>query len=805
MFALLLALGAVFVPPLDVAAQGDLTLDARAGFEGYYKVGTWVPVQVTVANEGPDIEGEIQVIAADSQPSQVLYTQRATLPTRSHKQYTLHVLVGNYARELDARLVQEGKVLAKVKASLQPLPAETYLIGVVSDDPAALSYLAGLPAIGNRRFHVAHLAPEDLPIQGGALQGMDVLVLHAADTSSLSDGQRVALRGWIALGGHLIVVGGPDAERTAAGLGDLLPVTLVGSETTTDVGALGDLADAPFIPGVPAVVAVVQLAAGPGSGGTIVLAGTPDRPLIVRRRLDQGTIDYLALDPDLEPMRTWIGNDALWSKLLSPPSLSAYYGVGPTSALRRPGGGIGMALANIPSLDVPSVFLVLAYLFVFILVVGPLNFAVLKLVDRRAWAWITVPVIVLFFGSVAYLAGLSLRGRKVVVSQATILRAQPESGMAAIDSYAGLYSPVRDTYDAQLPDGVLVHRTADYSYALGSGIREALKVEVGPPTYVRQLEVDVGAMGDFAVHTVQQWPGVEADLTLSRTAGGMLGSPAVYRVEGTLTNHSDTTVRDLALIMNATSVLVPDLAPGETQPVAVEFRRKGIPYYVNVADALVDTYPNMGQRERDRRRTILHSVFEPRTFGSAPMFSAQGLTLIGWLDEGPVTIDVKDVSSSTVETTLLLASLPTSSADDAAALVPRGSMSWELVEGEPGMSPYALYQHQSRPTFRFHLPNPGVALSPVGYVDVDTLILHVDSPNPSFGTPPVTLLRDIDSGEWVPLTGLTWGENEIPDPQRFIGDLGAGGGTESIEIQIATDTIQNNPVSVDFTVLGARE
>ena len=46
----------------DVAAQDQVTMQIRAGFDSYFKANSWMPVRVVVANEGADIEGEIQVL-----------------------------------------------------------------------------------------------------------------------------------------------------------------------------------------------------------------------------------------------------------------------------------------------------------------------------------------------------------------------------------------------------------------------------------------------------------------------------------------------------------------------------------------------------------------------------------------------------------------------------------------------------------------------------------------------------------------------------------------------------------------------
>ncbi|MDQ6964764.1 MAG: hypothetical protein Q9M13_07590, partial [Mariprofundales bacterium] len=199
---------------VPVGAQGTVTLNATAGFDGYYRAGTWVPVHITVANTGADAEGEVQIVAYSDWRGKVTYTRSLSLPNRSRKQFLMYVHVGGYTHEITVKLsyVISGNTRQRNAVSttvnLQPLDSQDLLCVVLSDDPASLHYLAGLPPVGQRRVYLTHMQVDELPTQADALSGVDVLVIRNADTGKLTPKQREALRGWVALGGHLIVCGG---------------------------------------------------------------------------------------------------------------------------------------------------------------------------------------------------------------------------------------------------------------------------------------------------------------------------------------------------------------------------------------------------------------------------------------------------------------------------------------------------------------------------------------------------------------------------------------------------------------------
>ena len=618
-----------------VTAQGTqrVQFDVRAGFDGYYRPDSWVPVHIVVENVGQPIDGQIQVTATGNWRD-VTYTQPAVLPTQSRKQFTLYTHVYQGSRELTIRLLEAQRTLAQQKVRLQPLTNQDFLYAVVSQD-LSLNYLAGLPPPAGHRVYVAHISLADLPTQGRVLTSVDMLILHDAESSRMGDRQRDALRGWVAMGGHLLICGGPNAIITAAGLGDLNPVQILGTETTADVSELGEYARAPFIANVPAVVARVQ----PVAENARVLAGAPGLPLLVRRELDSGRIDYLTLDPELEPMRNWIGNNNFWSKL------AFHVPLGERIKQSLGGRWLEGTITNIPSLDIPSVFLVVGFLLAYVVIVGPLNFLVLKLIDRRALAWITVPVLILLFSCVVYAVGATLRGRQVIVSEITFLRAQLESQTARIDSYVGLYSPNRRARDIRLADNALIHRLPN-PYVLGSVGSDQLTVEQGPPTYLRKLAIDVGAVRTFSMRTVQPWSGLEVDLDVSPTSGN-----AVH-IEGTIVNRSESDVTGCAVLLGQRYVRLPDLVAGETQTIAVDLQ-SGKPVMRNtIVNNLVGKRPFTGQgsREQERKHDTLHHALST--------VADEQPTLIGWIEKSPVRITVVDSTSTAHTTALLLAPLP---------------------------------------------------------------------------------------------------------------------------------------------------
>lgn len=765
----------VLVPAHTACAQDGLTIQTRAGFDGFFKLNGWVPVYVVAENKGEDIDGEIQVQTTGNMGNRVLYTQPAILPTQSRKQFTLYVYVANYARDLTVQLVQRNKTVVEQKVQIEPLDEQQFLVGVLSDDVAALNYLAGLSPIGKGRYHIAHLGLSDLPAQGYALSGLDALIVHNVDTAQLTEAQRNALRGWIAFGGHLIVTGGPNALATAAGLDTLLPVKITGSQTA-DLSALGKFASVSLDAKQTAVVAQVEPV------DAQILAGDAALPLLVRREADRGRIDYLAPDPDLEPLRTWIGNDQFWPHLFFSTPLSTRSGL-----LGSTGWNLNYALSNIPSLDLPSVLLVMAFLFAYILVVGPLNLLILRLVDKQALGWVTVPTLIVLFSCVAYVFGFVSRGRKVIISEISVVRAQPSSQVAAIDSFIGIYSPIRRGYDVQVPDYRLVSHLDTQSYGAPTLAPDELKVEQGPPTYLRDLDINVGAMQGFATHSIDPWPSVAASLTLSQPNAN------TYHIEGQITNQSDARIVNSVLVLNMQFYHLGDLAAGETKSLSFNIQRTSNANIEPIVQKLTGpTGIGKAGREAERKSTIVSNLLSPYYYGSSRPIRLEGLNLIGWLDKSPGEIRIPDATVEHVQTTLLVVQLPVTSADENQVVVPKGFMAWQVVEGDSAATPRMVYNYQPTATFKFFIPN-------AQGMTIKTLTLHVDSTESQpYGNPPTVEIKNVETGKWETFNKLAWGETVLSDPNRFID------GDGSIQVRVSSNTIQST-VSIDFSAVGIKK
>ena len=149
---------------------------------------------------------------------------------------------------------------------------------------------------------------------------------------------------------------------------------------------------------------------------------------------------------------------------------------GAGSCPNRTGGGpvitaddsqIVNAVYQLASLALPPIGGLIAILGGYIVLIGPLNYLILKRLDRRELAWITMPVLIVVFAVSAYGFGTALRGTDLIVNEVAIVRGAPGATEGTAQVYLGIFSPSRATYQVQVPGGALLASPISGDFSAG--------------------------------------------------------------------------------------------------------------------------------------------------------------------------------------------------------------------------------------------------------------------------------------------------------------------------------------------------
>lgn len=131
------------------------------------------------------------------------------------------------------------------------------------------------------------------------------------------------------------------------------------------------------------------------------------------------------------------------------------------------------SLFNDPVIRPPSLQFVSLFLLIYVLIVGPVNYFILRRRKRLEWTWVTIPVIVLVFLGAEYGMGRYMKGGKAVVNEAVLLIGRAGDLVVQQQSLAGFFSPSKRRYQLEYAaeQGRILPPLNDSTSTLGSGAR----------------------------------------------------------------------------------------------------------------------------------------------------------------------------------------------------------------------------------------------------------------------------------------------------------------------------------------------
>ena len=656
-------LGPVGAAP--VAAVDGPTMDAHVELAGHARVGSWMAISVHLTNNGPALTGELRL--AGGAQSQVRFGTPVDLPTQSDKTYLLYAQPPGFGNELNVLLVEDDRTLVSRKVTFVGHEATQTVVGVVAEHPERIVADIQLPPnLNGVAPAVIGLTPGDLPERVQAWGALDRIVWQDVDAAQLTEAQLAALQGWVAAGGRLVIAGGTLGPRAFAAFPAALlpfqPSTTTDVPTTSLTALLGTLpASAP---------ATVPALTGELSGGR-ALASSGDRVLAAERPYGAGSTTLLGFDP----AAPWIGStdaaERVWRRMLPPRSTAG-------SGLAFPDDNLLVsAVGQLPSLALPPIGALALVFVAYILLIGPINYVVLGRLDKREWAWITMPVLIVAFAVGAYGIGAALRGNELIVNQVAIVRGAPGATDGTAQVYLGVFSPSRAVYQVRVPGGALLSSPINGD-AFGVGSGTTLDVLQGEPAQVRNLAVGFGSLRAIRAEAAAQVPLVETDL---RMADG--------RLKGTVRNASQQVLQKPALVLGATVVAMNDLAPGAQQSVDVALQSDL--FGQSLSDRVVGQafFDGRTMTSDTAQRYVRHNMVDQLTWdqmtGATNRLPADGPVLLAWGTGDVVPVEIEGQQASQVGNVLYY--LPTRLTVSGTTTFRSDLMTFTLVESDAVMFP----------------------------------------------------------------------------------------------------------------------
>ena len=545
--------------------RDEISLTYEFVWTGQQAYGSFVPVRFEIANPLRDDEGMLTVTLGSYQ---VHYPVQ--LPSNSVRSFIAYIPAEDYLDPVvELRCRQET---IKFDLSLPMSGYETvYDVALISDSPSLLTFLRTVVIEVEETddyvsepttFHDYAVLPQMAPDRAVGYDGMDLVVLGEG-SERMTDAAVAAVQRYVLAGGSVLFLGGAVAPVLRDSRWDaFIPgenpriVNLSGSSVVSE--ATGVPMDQTFT--------ATQLDPIPGTTG-LEENGVP---IFWYRRCGLGLAIYWAFDPFQQPFQSYAGKAGLFEATFSTlgegvseyiAAIGASLDSGGYDSYMYPGyPGYYEQTDSVFQVEMPGtgkVFLILAAYFVCVV---PLNFLILRKLNRGEYAWITSPIIGLAFAGVFFLIASDLYSAGLARSTTGLLVAHQGSKVAYGFGNQELFFPSGGRYDLSFSG---IEAIANSSGDMWDYMGERSDTGFGGDLYdVGEIIATRAAVSNLAFREIHfrqalDWP-YRIPLTIELTSDG----PNVKAV-GSILNDTPYTMLDVQLHLGFRQVYLGTIEAGD--------------------------------------------------------------------------------------------------------------------------------------------------------------------------------------------------------------------------------------------------
>lgn len=588
-----------FLAATPALSRADAKLDVITGFDNNFRVGAWTPMQIRISGVGGDTNAHVQIMVRTQAGTQV-YGKNVRLRAGAvNGPYTIYYLQPELtqSKDITIQVSAEGRTLIEKQldqvGSAIPIPEGEPIIIGLTQDQSGLNFLAqlnlayihtGIRADEYQNYNyngfsnglnrptfnkVIYPKAPNLPDSANGYEALDAAVLGDLPLDLLNEDQWSALVGWVKTGGVLVVSGSADLNRLRSKqLADILPVEPAGVKQMSDFEGLKyQYGSAPKTRSSSVVVSKLKPDA-------LALCTQGDLPLVVERRLGSGLVVFTSFDLLAPEFRAWPGQAGMWAEIMrrGGGSVKIAHGVRaatePSFSNTRWGGynnnsnhQLTDALAGVQSTEAPSFRAIGFFLILYIVLLVPVPYLLLKRWDRKELAWITMPAIIVLFSVGAYAVGYSIKGGQLYLHYCSILEGAANSDGWQAYSVGSIFSPRQARYDLSIADpAAMVMEVTEGGGQQRGGMGDIVIDRGESKTVVKSALVN---MWDHRQFDFQSFVTLGGQVAASVQPSGDNGAVV------TVSNGTRMPLTECLLSYGGSSALVGTLAPGDTKTVKI--------------------------------------------------------------------------------------------------------------------------------------------------------------------------------------------------------------------------------------------
>lgn len=435
-------------------SKGQLEVKLDFGYNGVVKVASHNPLVAYIQNNGHAFSGELQMVVEDNMGGKVMIATPFEIAEHSKKEIALEVPIFIIQKQFEVRIESEKKILyeEKIKAKKVMSPNQR-VIAVITDTPDAYRFLENTKMnIVNQDPYMDKMAATQV-YQATDTEELEVFYFDSFDTLNsveklnyfnyiymghnqslkISADEETVLNEWIKAGNCFIIETGADYQK----INSILPSSL----NPLPIDNLQNVMITHIWPEM-AFDQNIDVASSNNTEKINFSYQQEGEPMIgAVTQVGYGSIFTLMINMGLEPMATW--------NLKAPLMAAMLQGIGVQGAVMNPGyygGGspYQYMLSQVPVEKKTPYIAIFIIFMVYILLIAPISYFILKKMDKRDLAWIGIPIMAILCVATLYIFGGNTRYTKAITNSVSILTADEESKLMSIKTEMNIYNNLKD-------------------------------------------------------------------------------------------------------------------------------------------------------------------------------------------------------------------------------------------------------------------------------------------------------------------------------------------------------------------------
>ncbi|MFB7156676.1 hypothetical protein [Lysinibacillus sp. NPDC056232] len=557
------------VEQASATATATLEVQAKAGIAGKAKYQSVVPIQITVKNIGEDFSGDMVINASSSYQAASAKVLPIDIAAGEEKTYDLY-LEGIDSWSADVFAFYEGsiekgkKVAYKGTTQLQgnlldPSSVFIYTLTDKSDRLSAFLRLSQLAPQNNVEvFNLNQIKEYSLPEDTEGFAMANVIVIDEIAIADLSQKQQESLLKWVQNGGTLLVGAADQVNATAGLFKDYLPLALSNQMTSVSADSLSKLSGGGTFTQPISIYGAIE------NQGSIPVLTDNNKILASKKKVGSGEIIQTAFSLGDQPLASMDGYPALVEKMLDVQKVSQQ---GMIINGQSPVDQISYDLRSInelfPSFEV-SVSYMLIVIILYILIIGPILYFILKKIDKREHAWWIIPAISIVLSIVLFIFGAKDRIGQPQIQQSAFYKVNEDSSLNGYYVESILTNRSGDfVVNADKDTSALALRNSNNFAGTREDLHETSYIKENANGSTLTLrDLSYWSVQSFAGKTAAQNIGkMDIDITLNNE-----------KLTGTIKNNFPFALKDVTLISGIKEVKLGDIEANGTLQVDKELK-----------------------------------------------------------------------------------------------------------------------------------------------------------------------------------------------------------------------------------------